>query len=286
MFILTSLENVQKYFTELHHILVKYNLMDNPESIYNVDEKGIQQNFKPSFVVGPRDSTTNVITSEKSNTTTILGCGNAIGQQIPPYFVFAGARMRSELLEGASPGAQGTVSKTGWSNGEVFKNYLETHFINYANGKRPLLLLYDGHRSHISPSIIDWATEHDIILYVLPPHTSHILQHMDVGCFGPFSKVYSNECGKFQRETGKIVDRYNVCMIACKAYATALSVKNLQGAFKKSGIYPFCPDSVDTDLFETNKLRSELQSSYTEELCQSVAPDHDQPESDLDETIP
>jgi hypothetical protein len=193
--------------------------------------------------------------------------------------------MRTELMEGASPGAQGIVTSSGWSNGEVFQNYLETHFINYAVGKRPLLLLYDGHRSHISPSIIDWAMENDIILYVLPPHTSHILQPMDVGCFGPFSKLYSYECSKFQRETGKTVDRYSVSMIACKAYATALSAKNLQAAFKKAGIYPFCPESVDNDLMETNRLRSELQPCPTKEVCQSF-PDNVEPESDSDDTIP
>ena len=97
--------------------------------------------------------------------------------------------MREELIKDSTPGTQGTVSKSGWSNGEVFQKYLETHFIKYANGSRPLLLLYDGHRSHISPHIIDWAISQNIILYVLPPHTSHILQPMDVGCFGPFSKI-------------------------------------------------------------------------------------------------
>lgn len=86
----TSRESISRYFSELDHILDKYNLKEKPECIYNVDEKGIQQNFKPTHVVGSAAGTTSVITSEKSSTTTILGCGNAVGQQIPPYFVFAG----------------------------------------------------------------------------------------------------------------------------------------------------------------------------------------------------
>jgi hypothetical protein len=86
----TSQEGIKNYFLELDRVLVKHNLKGSPESIYNVDEKGIQQTFKPSYVVGPADTTTCVVTSEKSNTTTILGCGNALGQQIPPYFVFKG----------------------------------------------------------------------------------------------------------------------------------------------------------------------------------------------------
>ncbi|XP_060572341.1 uncharacterized protein LOC132730435 isoform X3 [Ruditapes philippinarum] len=174
-----------------------------------------------------------------------------------------GARMRDELMEDASPGAQGTVTKSGWSNGEVFQKYLQTHFVKYATGKRPILLLYDGHRSHITPFIIDWAIEQNIILYVLPPHTSHILQPMDVGCFGPFAKIYSQECNKFQRFTGRVVDKYSVCAIACKAYSVALSVKNLQSAFMKSGIYPFNPDKIDTSLFKTHELRASFVDEDT-----------------------
>ena len=39
--------------------------------------------------------------------------------------------MRSELLEGATAGASGTVSESGWSNDEMFKHYLQEHFLNY-----------------------------------------------------------------------------------------------------------------------------------------------------------
>lgn len=86
----TSKESILHYFDELNSILEKYNLKNAPESIYNVDEKGVQQNFTPSYVVGPADTKPSVLMSERSSTTTILGCGNALGQQIPPYFVFAG----------------------------------------------------------------------------------------------------------------------------------------------------------------------------------------------------
>ena len=86
----TSRTSITNYFHELDIILEKHQLKDHPESIYNVDEKGVQANFKPNCVVGPSRGTTSVITAERSSTTTILGCGSAVGQQIPPYFVFAG----------------------------------------------------------------------------------------------------------------------------------------------------------------------------------------------------
>ena len=287
----TSRESIQQYFQELGTILDKYNLKAKPECIYNVDEKGITQNHTPPYIVSASDSTPSVITSEKSCTTTILGCGNALGYQIPPYFVFAGARMRQELLEGCTPGTDGTVSQSGWPNSEIFQTYLQEHFIRFAkggSGDQKILLLYDGLRSHISPNLIDWAVDHNIILYVLPPHTSHILQPMDVGCFGPFSKIYSNECPKFLRTHSGSVNRYNVCSLACKAYTAALSPANLRGAFRRSGIYPFDQSVSSSSVFIASDTLKEMESESgqdaTEELVQTERTNFT--EADNDDTIP
>ena len=195
----SSEECVRKYFDELGAIFDKYDFTSRPEAIYNVDEKGLSQAHVAPKVVASRDSVPYEISSERSSVVTLLGCGNALGTFIPPYFVFAGARMRSELLDGCSPGSDGSMSESGWSNGVLFQEYLDKHFLRYATPAtptRPLLLLYDGHKSHISPSLIEWAKEHNIVLFVLPAHTSHILQPMDVGCFGPFTKIFNSECHK------------------------------------------------------------------------------------------
>lgn len=97
--------------------------------------------------------------------------------------------MRPELLEGVTPGASGTVSETGWSNRTVFRKYLEEHFMKYVQGRdpsEPLIIVYDDHKSHVSLGLIDWVKELNLILFVLQPHTSHILQPLYVGYFGPF----------------------------------------------------------------------------------------------------
>ncbi|XP_063420606.1 uncharacterized protein LOC134705821 [Mytilus trossulus] len=267
----TSRTSIYRYFDELYRIMEKYELKDRPQSIYNVDEKGLQPNYKPPNVVASAEYVPSTLSSEKGQTTTVMGCGNALGHQIPPYFIFAGKRMRQELLEGATPGADGSVSETGWSNSEIFQSYLETHFIKYVTGMQDkhTLLLYDGHRTHITPDIIDWAVEKKIILYVLPPHTSHVLQPMDVGCFGPFARIYSSECHKFQRTTSSVINKYNLCSIACKSYNSALSPTNLQSAFRKSGIYPLNRDAIDQSLFSISDAMHK-QSQLEENTCTTV----------------
>ncbi|XP_052065754.1 uncharacterized protein LOC127705478 [Mytilus californianus] len=59
---------------------------------------------KPTNVVGAKDSKPPGITSERSPTVTIIGAGNALGTQIPPYLIFAGARMNNSLIEDCTNG--------------------------------------------------------------------------------------------------------------------------------------------------------------------------------------
>jgi hypothetical protein len=194
-----------------------------------------------------------------SGIVTVLGSGNALGTAIPPYFVFVGKRMRSELLEGATPGVSGIVSETGWSNSTVFRKYLKEHFMKYVQGRdpsEPLLLLYDGHKSHVSLGLIDWAKELNLILFVLPPHTSHILQPLNVGCFGPFQKTYDNLKAKFMGEkSSSSIPKHSVCNLGYKAYMLSLTPTNLCSSFRKCGIYPFDPSAVDAVNFLHSKVR-------------------------------
>ena len=94
------------YFNQLEHIIDKYELQNSPHLIFNVDEKGISTNHTPSRIVAGRYFYPQSITTGKSKTITVLGCGSASGVAIPPYFVFPGKRMMPDLLKDASPVAK------------------------------------------------------------------------------------------------------------------------------------------------------------------------------------
>ena len=116
-------------------------------------KRGSHRITNPPSIVAGTDYHHNAVTAGRSKTTTLLGCGSAGGVAIPPFFVFPGKRMLPELMDGATPGAAGTVSDSGWSNGEVFRKYLDEHFLNFIPQREPgqhILLLLGGHKSHIS----------------------------------------------------------------------------------------------------------------------------------------
>ena len=58
-------------------------------------------------------------------------------------------------------------------------------------GTESRLLIVDGHNSHFSPEFISFCSEHRIHLFCIPPHTTHLLQSLDVGLFGPLQNQYS-----------------------------------------------------------------------------------------------
>ncbi|XP_053385176.1 uncharacterized protein LOC128550335 [Mercenaria mercenaria] len=253
----TTVDCVTKYYVELGSILDKYSLKNRPERIYNVDEKGLSTSHTPPAVVTGLNFKPQAVTSASRTLVTVIGCGNALGYSVPPFFIFPGARMRPDLLEGGSAGTDGTVTESGWSNSTVFRRYIEHHLIKYLPERSvedPVLVLYDGHKSHINLNLIDWAKTQNLILFILPAHTSHVLQPLDVGCFGPFERVYSAVCHKFMREhCGQSITRYNVCSLGCSAYSKALSAGNLQASFRKTGIYPYNPNAVDPSNFKPSE---------------------------------
>ncbi|XP_060563744.1 uncharacterized protein LOC132723096 [Ruditapes philippinarum] len=155
------------------------------------------------------------------------------------------------------------MSDSGWSNVAIFQQYLEEHFLPYAKicpaDKQKIFLIYDDHSSQKSPQLINWARERGLILFLLPAHTSHMLQPLDVAVFGPFKNYYYSECSSFMsRHIGQIITRYELCSIACKAYTRAMSPSNIQSAFRKTGIFPIDPAVVSMEkLFPCESFREE-----------------------------
>lgn len=257
-------EVIEKYYSELERIMTKYNLHEQPHKIFNVDETGLKPEHKPSKVLASKSKNVkpNTITSPKGNTTTLYGCVSAVGQVLPPFFIFKGVRANEALLNGALPGTTYTMSASGWSNSETFLKFMD-HFIKYTQAgpqaTEYTLLLLDGHSSHVTKQVIDKALENKIVIFVLPPHTSHLTQPLDVGCFGPFKRFYYSECDMWLRtHMGQTMTRYEICEVACKAYPKAMTYKNITNSFEKCGIYPLNKKSIPVEkTFPAEAFREE-----------------------------
>ena len=101
----------------------------------------------------------------------------------------------------------------------------------------------------MTADIIKKARESNVYLFVLPAHTSHLLQPLDVSAFGPFKKAFSSECHKFVHENpNRVITRNCLPMLIASAYWSSMTVNNRMAAFRKTGIFPFNPDVVLSQL--------------------------------------
>ena len=60
-----------------------------------------------------------------------------------------------------------------------------------------ILLLLDGHSSHYQPELISYAREFGIILFCLPPHTTHESQPLDASVFKSLKQNWQHTCHNF-----------------------------------------------------------------------------------------
>jgi len=52
------------------------------------------------------------------------------------------------------------------------------------------MLIVDGHSSHVTWPVAEYALDHRIVPYCLPPHSTHLMQPLDVACFSPLGRTY------------------------------------------------------------------------------------------------
>lgn len=149
--------------------------------------------------------------------------------------------MQRIFLDGASPGSTGIASESGWMNGAGFIKFME-HFIKHSHASKdmPILLILDGHTSHLTVDVLEMALENGITMISLPPHTSHRLQPLDVGVFGGFKRMYNDQCQAWMKNhIGATIELHHIPPIVDNCLDATVTPKTIKNGFKASGIYPF-----------------------------------------------
>jgi hypothetical protein len=89
-----------------------------------------------------------------------------------------------------------------------------------------------------------FCKDNKIITLCIPPHTSHLLQPLDVGCYSPLKVVYGHEVTELARH----VDKLEFMWIYRRIRLTALSESNVRAGFQATGLIPFNPERALTCL--------------------------------------
>lgn len=93
------------------------------------------------------------------------------------------------------------ASTKGWMDTEIFHNYFEKVLIPNLGEERPALIIYDGHSTHVDARIVELAVRNNVTILKLHPHTSHLLQPLDISLFKSFKAIWDAQMVEWQRIT-------------------------------------------------------------------------------------
>ena len=153
--------------------------------------------------------------------------------------------MSPDMANGEVPGTQYGFSDSGWMKAKLFDAWFRKQFLRYAPASRPLILVLDGHSSHYCPDTLKLAAENGVIIFTLPPNTTHLTQPLDKGVFGPFKIHWKRVCHDYQvSHPGRVVNDYNFCTLFSKAWIESMTCVNIVSGFSTTGVYPVNRDAI------------------------------------------
>lgn len=254
-----SRETVDLFFEMYENQILKNNLQDYPDRIFNLDEAGMGTDSRNKPVFIPKSARFAYMKSPTCGKTmfTVLFCTSASGHYMPPFTIYKSAHLYESWTKGGPPGATYACTNSGWMEDSVFESWFNQFVIFTKNLQKPVLLIYDGHGSHITYGTIKKAVDNNIIILCIPPHTSHALQPLDVGVFSPLKKVWKSILKKWFRESRLQNVSKAVFPFLLRQLMEAIRPENAIKGFKGSGLFPINKSEVEKKILFTGMTASD-----------------------------
>lgn len=233
-----NLTNVESFFNNLTTVLGRHNFQ--PQEIWNMDETGVTSVQRPDRIVARKGTKqiSALVSAERGTLVTLACAVSAIGNHIPPFFVFPRVKYHKCFIDTAPAGSGGTANKSGWMQEADFILFLN-HFHKHAKStsENPCLLLLDNHGSHLSIEGLNFARSNGIVMLSFPPHCSHKLQPLDRTVYGPFKKFFNSACDDWMiNNPGRTMTIYDIPQLVSHAYPLAMTPSNISSGFQCTGI--------------------------------------------------
>jgi hypothetical protein len=236
---------IQSFFNRLGEVRSRRKI--TLSNTYNAYEKGftIGQAKKGKVICRRRRRNVRVRHPGNREWVSVMECISADGNVLDPLFIYAGKAhlMGNHDYEEDEDPAVFAISDNGWTNDNIGFLWLKDHFevvTRPANPAEYRLLILDGHSSHLTLEFLDYARDHKIEILCFPPHSTHLLQPLDVGIFGPLGTYYSNEVDNWTRtHPYQSINKGDFLPMCQRARRKAFTKKNILSAFAEAGIHSF-----------------------------------------------
>ena len=277
---------IEEWFRLVSNMRAKYGILDC--DIWNFDETGFMMGIICAAMVvtgADRQGKSKAVQPGNREWATAIICCNGEGETVPPFLVVQGQFHLSNWYTETDFPADWAIKPTsnGWTNNETGLEWLKhfnKHTLNRRKGKYRMLVL-DGHESHESVAFQSYCEENDIICLRLPPHSSHLTQPLDVGCFGNLKRSYGTQIEGFIKAHINHISKVEFFIAFKAAYQESITIQNMKSGFRGTGLIPFNPDGVLSKIdirihtptpphFDQNEWISKTPHNPTEALLQST----------------
>ena len=240
-------ETIKSFFERVEALLREAGLLyidGLDERLWNCDETALCNAVTSGKVLAQKGSRWVHDTAGGSGRsyTTVHGCGSASGVRLPPFVVYKGKHLYASWTKGGPAGAIYSVSDSGWMEKENYESWLKKMFLpatSHLRESAPVVLFFDGHHSHISVSIVKYCQQYNVHLVLLPSNTTHVLQPLDVGVYGPLKQVWKKILAEYKLETrAGNIGKEEFPQLLHKLWRRSFKPRHMQGGFRETGLFP------------------------------------------------
>jgi hypothetical protein len=258
---------LEAWFDAYNKLVLKEKIKQ--ENTYNMDESG--------FSIGTMESTRTIVDSTlrtkyqahpgRQEWISVVECICGDGTSITPLVIFKG----KNVLQGWIPNKvldswYFSANTKGWTSNlhglEWLKRVFEPATRTKANGEYRLLIC-DGHDSHISGSFIAHCLLNKILLFILPPHTSHLLQPLDVAIFGPLKKRLTAALEHLNAAQLLRIHKHEWMEAYIKARTEVLKTQHIDSSWRGAGLFPFNPKRALRTIAKETTPEAEIPKTPT-----------------------
>ena len=246
-------EIIRGWFALVRNTVAKYGIQE--ADVYNFDETGFMMGvISTAMVVTSSERRGRAKSKQPGNRewATVIQGVNATGWAIPPFIIVKGRYHLFSWYENSPLPKDWVIatSENGWTTNERGLEWIQ-HFDKHTKARTAgvyRLLVLDGHDSHHSTDFEVYCKENSIITLCMPPHSSHILQPLDVGCFSPLKTAYGKQIEGMMRASITHITKEDFFPAFLAAHQAAITPDNVRGGFRGAGLVPFDPEKVISQL--------------------------------------
>jgi hypothetical protein len=245
----TTPQAITAWFTQLEGVRKQYKIQWR--NTYNMDETGIALGVcNNQRVIGTTSTTSSFKkTPENREWVSIIETISAEGIRLQALIIFKGQTLQTTWFTSeTTPDYQYTASMNGWTCNEIGLAWLDQIFLPQTvvdqEGQYRLLLV-DGHKSHATWEFMWKCHENRVIVFYLLPHSSHVLQPLDLACFSLLKGRYRDQITNLARfDDSSAIKKAQFLEYYHKAAQEGLNHRQIVAGWKAAGIHPWDPRKV------------------------------------------